>query len=123
VVKLLVVGLGGFVGAVGRYSLSGIIQRLTPGFPLGTLIVNVLGSLVMGLLATLFLEKVMVSSELRVLLLIGVLGAFTTFSTFSWETFNLMRNGDWGFAILYAGGNLFGCLLAVWAGFNLAQRW
>ena len=121
--KLLYVGLGGFIGAIGRYWLTGLAQRLSSGFPLGTLVVNVLGSFVIGFLATLFLEKILVTMEWRLFILIGLLGAFTTFSTFSWESLSLLRNGDWGFALLYVGGNLVGCLLAVWAGFGLAQRW
>ena len=77
--KILLVGVGGFIGAIARYGLTGLAQRLTSSFPLGTLLVNLLGSFLLGFLATLFIDRVMVSSELRVFALIGILGAFTTY--------------------------------------------
>ena len=120
-IKILALGMGGFIGAISRYWVSGLTQRLSIGFPLGTLTVNVLGSLILGFLATLFLERLAVSVELRLFLLIGVLGSFTTYSTFSLETMNLLRNGDWWFVFLSVGGNLLLGLLAVWAGMILAR--
>lgn len=122
-VKYLSVGIGGFLGAVGRYWLSGWAQKFTERFPLGTLSVNVIGSLVLGFLATLFLEKVMVSQELRLMMLIGLLGAFTTYSTFSLETLNLIRGNEWMLAGINILTNIFGTLLAVWAGVSLAKLW
>ena len=111
------------MGAIARYGLSGLAQRITPSFPLGTLLVNLLGSFLLGFLATLFIERVMVSAELRLFALIGFLGAFTTYSTFSLESLNLVRSGEWGFVILYVGGNFIGGLLAVGLGVMLANRW
>ena len=121
--RILSVGLGGFVGAVGRYWLSGIAQQFGGRFPLGTLTVNLLGSFLLGLLATLFLEKVLVSQEMRLFLLIGVLGAFTTYSTFSYETLQLVRSDAWLMAGLNVLANVVGTLVAVWAGFTLAKFW
>jgi len=121
--KVLSVGLGGFLGAVGRYWLSGLVQRYSDRFPLGTLSVNLLGSFVLGLLATLFLEKVMINQEVRLFLLIGLLGAFTTYSTFSLETLNLMRSGEWWFAFANISANILGTLIAVWAGVSIAKLW
>jgi len=121
--KIIAVGLGGFLGAVGRYWISGLAQKLSDRFPLGTLSVNLLGSFVLGLFATLFLEKMIVNQEMRLFLLIGVLGAFTTYSTFSLETLNLMRNGEWIFAVLNIFANVVGTLIAVWAGVSIAKLW
>ena len=121
--KIIAVGLGGFLGAVGRYWISGLAQKLSDRFPLGTLSVNLLGSFILGLLATLFLEKMIVNQELRLFFLVGLLGAFTTYSTFSFETLNLMRGGEWMFAGLNILANLVGTLIAVWAGVSIAKLW
>ena len=123
IIKFISVGLGGFVGAIARYWLSGWAQQFGNRFPLGTLTVNLLGSFILGLLATLFLEKVIVSQELRLFLLIGVLGAFTTYSTFSLETLNLIRSDAWLMAGVNILANVLGTLLAVWAGLSLAKLW
>ncbi len=115
--------MGGFLGAIGRYWLSGLAQKLSPRFPFGTLSVNLLGSFMLGLLATLFLEKVIVSQEVRLFVLVGLLGAFTTYSTFSFETLNLMRSGEWMFAGANILANVAGTLIAVWAGVSIAKLW
>jgi len=120
---LLSVGLGGFVGAIARFWISGLAQRMSDRFPLGTLSVNLLGSFLLGLLATLFLEKMEVSQELRLFILVGLLGAFTTYSTFSLETLNLFRGGAWMLATGNILANVFGTLIAVWAGVLLAKLW
>jgi CrcB protein len=121
--KIISVGFGGFLGAIGRYWLSGVIQKYSDRCPFGTLSVNLLGSFLVGLLATLFLEKMIVNQEIRLFILVGILGAFTTYSTFSLETLNLMRGGEW----VFAGTNIFvsviGTLIAVWAGVSLAKLW
>lgn len=120
---VLSVGLGGFFGAIGRFWLSGFAQRFGDRFPWGTLSVNLLGSFILGLFATLFIERVFVSQEIRLFLLVGLLGAFTTYSTFSLETMNLMRNGDWVMAGLNVLSNVLGTLIAVWAGLLFAKLW
>ena len=121
--KVIAVGLGGFLGAVGRYWIGGLAQKLSDRFPLGTLSVNLLGSFILGLLATLFLEKMIVNQDLKLFLLVGLLGAFTTYSTFSLETLNLIRSGEWMFAGLNILANVVGTLIAVWAGFSIAKLW
>ena len=123
VIKFFSIGLGGAIGAIGRYWLSGLAQQFGGRFPLGTLAVNLLGSFLMGLLAVLFLEKLMVNQEWRLFLLIGILGAFTTYSTFSYETLMLFRSDAWQLASLNILANVVGTLLAVWAGYSLAKLW
>ena len=89
------VTVGGAAGALARYWLSGWVTTASGGFfPLGTLVVNVLGSLLLGF-GMQAMEAFPVSAELRTMLTIGFLGAFTTFSTFSYETVTLLRDGDW----------------------------
>ncbi len=92
--KLILIGFGGAIGAVARYILSGIDYKLSGGvFPVSTIIINLLGSLLIGFLWGLF-EVVAVSSNVRMFILIGILGGFTTFSTFALESFNLLRDGE-----------------------------
>lgn len=98
---LLLVGIGSFIGGVCRYLLSTMVQAKTPsGFPYGTLLVNLLGCFLIGVLFALF-EKTEVNTETRLLLVTGVLGGFTTFSAFSGETYHLIRSGHFGIAFTY----------------------
>ena len=94
IVKLLMVGLGGFAGAICRYLLSTWVQKSSGwiSFPIGTLVVNVLGCLIIGLLGGLVISKELFSPAARLFLLTGLLGGFTTFSTFSYETLMLLRD-------------------------------
>lgn len=93
--KLLVVGLGGFVGAVARYGLSGLAHRVSRGtFPVGTLAVNVIGCFAIGVLMALVEDRQSLGPSARVFLTIGLLGSFTTFSTLGHETFEYLRVGD-----------------------------
>lgn len=104
---LLVVGLGGAVGAVARYAASGWVQTISSGFfPWGTMAVNVAGSLLLGF-AMVWLQSTAASSELRALVTVGFLGSFTTFSTFSYETAAMLRDGEWW----RAGGYTFGSVV------------
>ncbi len=120
---LLLVGAGGFLGSIGRYALAGAVQRLSsyPTFPYGTLCVNVLGCLVIGVLGGLAEARGAFSPAFRLFVFIGILGGFTTFSSFSFETLQLARSAD----MLRAGLNVMvqvaGCLCAAWGGFALAR--
>jgi CrcB protein len=119
---ILFIAAGGAVGAVGRYSISTwITQRASTLFPWGTIAVNVIGCLLMGVLTRLLLES-NVGAEYRMAILVGVLGALTTFSTFSMETFNLLNDGQWGRACGYVLGMNAACFFAVWIGYRLTER-
>jgi len=100
--KLLLVGLGGALGSMLRYGLGGAIARLKAGwtFPLETLLINVSGCIAIGLLAGLGEARGVFSASARAFLFIGVLGGFTTFSTFGYETLQLLRDGQWPAAML-----------------------
>ena len=122
--KLLYIALGGGLGAVLRFAVASGAQRLTAGtFPIGTLAVNTLGCLAIGLLGTLFTGPLLVREEVRFALLVGLLGGFTTFSTFGFETFALLADGEWGWALANVTlANALG-LIAVWSGYRLAVLW
>ncbi|MCW8908500.1 MAG: fluoride efflux transporter CrcB [Sedimenticola sp.] len=121
--QVLTIAAGGAVGAVMRYWVStGVYLTLGRGFPYGTLVVNVLGSLVMGFLYILFLERMSVSPEWRAALLVGFLGAFTTFSTFSIETLNLIEQADYMKAGLNMLVSVLACLLACWVGVIMGRQ-
>jgi CrcB protein len=111
------------MGTVARYLTQGAVQRLSGGtFPYGTLAVNVLGSFLVGLAATLFLERAAVSPLWRSAVLIGFCGGFTTFSALSYETFELLRTGDPVRGLLNLAAHVLLGLAAVWAGYAAAMK-
>ena len=122
-INLLAIGIGGAAGAVMRYLLSGWVYGLAGrGFPWGTLAVNVLGSLAMGLLYVLLLERAMLGPEWRAGLQVGLLGALTTFSTFSIETLRLVEEGEPWRALANVAASVVLCLAATWIGVNLGRQ-
>ena len=122
-IKLIAVLAGGAVGTGFRYLISTLIYSRVkqPAFPYATFLINVTGSFVIGLLVELFESRLPVSPTLRVALLTGVLGGYTTFSSYSLETFSLVRNGEAWLAALNALGSVALGLVAVWLGVRLAQ--
>lgn len=116
--QLIVIAIGGAFGAVMRFLVStGLYQWLGRDFPYGTLLVNVVGSFLIGLLTeTLVLQRVTVALDYRAAILVGFIGAFTTFSTFSLETFYLLEQGQIGKAGLNVAVSVSSCLAAVWLG-------
>jgi len=99
--NILIIGIGGFLGAIARYGAAlWIGQRWGRTFPLGTFVINVSGSFLIGLLMTLFAERYLVNPQWRLLLVVGFLGAYTTFSTFEYETGALLKDSEWLLAML-----------------------
>lgn len=118
---MLLVGLGGFVGAIARYKLGGLVLHMTAQerFPFSTFTVNVLGCLVVGILAGLAERYEMFGPDSRLFLFTGLLGGFTTFSAFGLEAVYLIRRGEVATAALYAGGSVVLGITAVWLGLKL----
>jgi len=120
--KWIFIAAGGALGSVLRYALQGWVQRATNStFPAGTLVVNVLGCVAIGFLTATFTGPKLIREEYRLGLLVGILGGFTTFSTFGWETFSLANEREFAFAALNI---LLSCglgLLAVWAGYRASE--
>lgn len=116
--KILIIGIGGFIGAILRYLAGGYVQQLTRsvGFPYGTLFVNIFGCFIIGMLFYLSDTHSVFSSQTRSLIFIGILGSFTTFSTFGNETMNLFNNSEHLLASVNIAAHLFLCLGAVWLG-------
>lgn len=117
-IKLLVIGFGGFIGAILRYGISGTIQSASKSisFPFGTLGVNMIGCLVIGLLSYLVETRNLFTPETRLFLMVGLLGSLTTFSTFGNETFELMRDSAFMLAAVNIGAQVIAGLTAVWCG-------
>ena len=119
---LMFVGLGGAIGAMGRFVVMSAVGHVThTGFPWGTMTVNVIGALVLGAVLELSALTWSPSPEIRAMVVIGGLGAFTTFSTFSMDLYFLIDRGAIVNAALYAMGSVLICLVAFWAGMSLLR--
>ena len=123
-VKIFLAGLGGFLGSVLRYSVSGLVQDVSRSihFPYGTLAVNLIGCFAIGFLSQLAETRGFFTAETRTLVFIGVLGGFTTFSAFGNETINLWREVESGLALINIAAHLGLCLGAVWLSRALAYQ-
>lgn len=120
--QVIAIACGGAFGALSRYFVIGLVTDwLGKDFPFGTLLVNVLGSFLIGILYVVVVVKMHVSPELKSILVVGFLGAFTTFSTFSLEAFNFINQGLLLSAVTYILSSVILCILAVWAGVSLAK--
>ena len=119
----LMVGAGGFIGSILRYTVAGLVQRTFPlsGFPYGTLVVNISGCVGIGLISGLAESRHIISPEARLFLLFGLLGGFTTFSTFAYEGFEMLRDGQFAKAIANMTGQVVVGCFAVWAGHALTS--
>jgi len=117
---IILIALGGALGALARYGLGGVIQGNKVHFPYGTLVVNIVGCLAMGMLMGLVSTNI-AKPEHRLLFGIGFLGAFTTFSTFSFETLSLFQSNNPAGGLLYIGLSMVGCLAAVTVGYLITH--
>lgn len=119
----MLIGLGGALGSMARHALNQVIQRhnAVQTFPAGIFVINVLGSVSIGVLAGLLAAgRIRLSEDARLFAMVGVLGGFTTFSAFSLDTLTLMRTGHTAYAVFYVVGQVVLSLLGVWIGFKLA---
>ena len=120
---ILYIALGGIAGTLSRYGLEGWIQsRTATGFPLGTLTVNIAGSLLLGFILRVATGTALISPDIRAALTIGFCGAFTTMSTFSYESVALLNDGDYVRAALYMSATIFACVAAVMVGTALGSK-
>ncbi len=120
---ILYVALGGIAGTLSRYGLEGWIQsRSATGFPLGTLTVNIAGSLLLGFILRIATGTTLITPDVRAALTIGFCGAFTTMSTFSYESVALLNDGDYLRAALYMSVTILGCVAAVMLGAALGNK-
>ena len=115
--------LFGALGPLARYGMQGVVQERTGSdFPSGTLAVNLVGCFLLGGIAEYALLHLSIPPEWRIGITVGFFGAFTTFSTFSWETVQLLRDGEWMRATTYVIASVAGGLLAIVAGMRIAER-
>ncbi len=121
--NILIVGVGGFFGSIGRYLLSGAVYQMFPNlhFPIGTTVVNILGCFLIGIATALVEVRNLLSPEIRVFLMIGMLGGFTTFSTFGYETIALLRDGAFFTGLANVLIQVIVGISAVWLGFNVIR--
>lgn len=118
----LYIAAGGALGAVARYLLSTWLNnRSVQAFPYGTFVVNLVGCFFLGLFYALSLEKSVINPQTRPMITVGFLGAFTTFSTFSLETLNILKEGNMGIGLFYIGSSVFLGLISVWLGTGVAN--
>jgi CrcB protein len=118
ILNIFLIAIGGALGSVARYLLSTFVLRATGTlFPLGTFVVNVIGCLVFGAIAGAASQRVQLAPALRLFLLTGILGGFTTFSSYAFESFTLVRDGQFLWASLNIAGQVIAGLAGMWAGY------
>jgi fluoride exporter len=121
--KLLLIALFGAIGTLARYGLQGLVQtRMGTMFPYGTLLINLTGCLLLGFIGQLTLNRMLISSDLRIAIAVGFFGGYTTFSSFGWETAKMLEDGEWLRASTYVGASVIAGLLLSVAGIRLANR-
>jgi CrcB protein len=121
--RLLLIAVFGAAGTLARYGLQGLVQvRVGSTFPWGTLLINLSGCFFLGLIGQMMLNRMMVSSELRVAIAVGFFGGYTTFSSFGWEAAKMLEAGEWLRSLTYVAASMvLGLLLSV-AGIRLGNR-
>ncbi len=121
-INAVLVGIGGFIGVISRYALNGVIHRRVPQmtFPVGTLAINLLGCLFIGVVAGFTESKQLFSPDFRRFALIGLLGGFTTYSAFAYETFTMIQEAEYLRAFSNAGVHVVLGLVLVWVGYSFS---
>lgn len=120
--KYLFIAIGGSLGSIARYWMGATVSnRLGTRFPYGTFVINITACIIIGFALTYLGRHVELSPSWRYLIPVGFVGAYSTFSTYEWETFSTVRSGAFLLAALYAVGSLFAGLVAVWGGSLLAE--
>ena len=121
--KLFLIALFGAVGTLARYGLQGAVQvRMGGGFPYGTLLINLSGCLLLGFIGQLTLNRLLISSDLRIAIAVGFFGGYTTFSSFGWEAAKMLEDGEWLRATTYVSASVIVGLLLSVIGIRLANR-
>jgi fluoride exporter len=121
--RLALIAIFGALGTLARYGLQGVVQvRTASTFPVGTLLVNLSGCFLIGLIGQFTLNRMVISPDWRVAIAVGFLGGYTTFSSFGWETAKMLEAGEWAWAMAYVGVSVFAGLLLSIAGIRLANQ-
>ena len=121
--RILLIAIFGAVGTLTRYGLQGIVQvRASGAFPYGTLLINLTGCFLLGLIGQLTLNRLLISPDWRVAITVGFFGGYTTFSSFGWETAKMLEDGEWLRATTYVAASVFVGLFLSVAGIRLANR-
>ena len=121
--KIFLIALFGAIGTLARYSLQGVVQiRMGGTFPYGTLLINLTGCFLLGLIGQFTLNRAVISPDWRVAIAVGFFGGYTTFSSFGWETAKMLEDGEWLRASTYVAASVFAGLLLSIAGIRLANR-
>ncbi|MBS1840820.1 MAG: fluoride efflux transporter CrcB [Acidobacteria bacterium] len=121
--KIFLIALFGAIGTLARYGLQGVVQiRMDGTFPYGTLLVNLTGCFLLGLIGQLTLNRVVIPADWRVAIAVGFFGGYTTFSSFGWETAKMLEDGEWLHASTYVGASVMAGLLLSIAGIRIANR-
>lgn len=121
--KIFLIALFGAAGTLARYGLQGVVQvRMGSMFPYGTLLINLTGCLLLGFIGQLTLNRMLISSDLRIAIAVGFFGGYTTFSSFGWETAKMLEDGEWLRATTYISASVIAGILLSVAGIRLANR-
>lgn len=119
--NILAIFIGGGLGSISRYGVAFLLKMHSLDFPIATISVNIIGSLILGFVAALFWHKAPMHDTLRLAITVGFCGGLTTFSTFSWETFEMIKNGEFVLAALYTLVSVLACVLAISLGAFLSK--
>jgi CrcB protein len=121
--RLALIAIFGAAGTLARYGLQGVVQtRAASTFPYGTLLVNLTGCFLLGLIGQFTLNRMVISPDWRVAIAVGFFGGYTTFSSFGWESAKMLEEGEWAWATAYVGASVLAGLLLTIAGIRLANR-